>query len=90
MCSYLISCLLLICIVWVRFVMSRRNYWGIVEINSMFRLNIDMRICTFFLFLLVPSPSSPCSTSLSASKTPSSSMMPTILIMAFVVKVHKR
>lgn len=60
MCSYLISCLLLICIVWLRFVMSLRNYLGIVEINSMFRLNIDMGICTFFLIPLLPCPIFPC------------------------------
>jgi len=56
MCSYLISCLLLICIVWLRYVMSLRIYLGIVETSFMFRLNIDMGICTFFLILLVRFP----------------------------------
>lgn len=67
--SYLISCLLLICIDWLHFVMCLRNYLGIVEINFMFRMNIDMGICEFILIPLVPSTSSPCSTSLSASQT---------------------
>ena len=48
--SYLISCLLLTCIVWLRFVMSLRSYLVIVEINSMFRKNIDMGICTFLTY----------------------------------------
>jgi len=82
--SYLISCLLLICIDWLRFVMSRRSYLGIVGINSMFRKNIDMGICTFFSIPLVPSSYCPCSTSLSASMTPSSSTERTTMTLVAV------
>jgi hypothetical protein len=54
--SYQISCLLLICIGLLHYVMSLRNFSGTVERNSMFRRNIVMGICTFFLIF---SPSFP-------------------------------
>jgi hypothetical protein len=44
--SYQISCLLLICTILLRFVMSLRNYLSIVERSFMFRKNDVMGICT--------------------------------------------
>ena len=87
--SYPISCLLLICIDWSRYVMSLRNYLGIVEINSMFRKNIDMAICTFPHILLDPFTPPLCSTSLFSLEDLGSSLVSMTLIMTMVVKVQK-